>query len=57
MQLFQAVYSGENTVPVLELAIREEGKDKSVAYTWTDPDSGRIGINLRYLQVGCKRKE
>ena len=54
MELFQAVYSGENTVPVLELAIREKGKEKSIAYTWADPSSERIGINLRTIQTGCK---
>ncbi len=56
MKLFQAVYSGENTVPVLELAIHETGKEKSVAYAWTDPASQRIGINLRSVQTGCKLK-
>ena len=56
LQLFQAVYSGENTVPVLELAIREAGKDQSIAYAWTEPRSARIGVNLRYLQAGCKRR-
>lgn len=54
MELFQAVYSGENTVPVLELAIRERGKEKSIAYAWADPSSERIGINLRTVQTGCK---
>ena len=53
-EIFEATYRGENTVPVLELAVREKGKDKSVAYAWTEPDAGRLGINLRYLQVGCK---
>lgn len=56
IELFQAVYSGEKTVPVLELAIRERGKEKSIAYAWTDPSSERIGINLRSMQTGCKLK-
>ncbi len=56
MKLFQAVYSGENTVPVLELAIHETGQEKSVAYAWADPSSERIGINLRTVQTGCKLK-
>ncbi len=54
MELFQAVYTGENSVPVLELAIREKGKEKSIAYAWADPSSERIGINLRTVQTGCK---
>ena len=52
--LFKAVYRGENTVPVLELAIREAGKEKSIAYVWTDPSSERIGVNVRTIQAGCK---
>ncbi|MEM7351758.1 MAG: chromophore lyase CpcT/CpeT [Acidobacteriota bacterium] len=54
IELFQAVYEGENTVPVLELAVREKGKEKSIAYAWADPKSERIGINLRSIQTGCK---
>ena len=52
-ELFQAVYRGANEVPVLELAIREPEKEKSSAYAWAAPDSARIGINLRSVQVGC----
>lgn len=51
--LFNATYRGERSVDVLELAIRERGKDRSIAYAWADPASSRIGINLRVLQVGC----
>jgi len=56
IELFQAVYEGEKTAPVLELAIRERGKEKSIAYAWADPESERIGINLRTMQTGCKLK-
>ncbi|MEM7049266.1 MAG: chromophore lyase CpcT/CpeT [Acidobacteriota bacterium] len=56
VELFQATYSGENTVPVLELAVREEGQEKSIAYAWTEPASQRIGINLRTVQIGCKQQ-
>lgn len=55
MELFQATYKGATEVPILELAIREEGEERSIAYTWASPDSERIGINLRFLQVGCTR--
>ncbi len=57
MELFQAVYTGEKSVPVLKLAIREKGKEKSIAYAWADPSSERIGINLRTVQTGCKLKD
>lgn len=52
-ELFQATYQGERSVEVLELAIREAGKVRSIAYAWADPSSPRVGINLRYLQIGC----
>ena len=57
VELFQARYRGENQVDVLELAIRENGKDRSIAYAWADPSSKRIGLNLRTLQVGCTLHE
>ncbi len=57
IELFQAVYTGENSVPILELAIRERGKEKSIAYSWADPSSRRIGINLRTMQTGCTLKK
>ena len=56
VELFEAVYSGENRVPILELAVRETGKEKSIAYSWADRSSERIGINIRSMQVGCTRQ-
>ena len=53
-ELFQAIYRGATDVPVFELAVREAGKERSIAYVWTEPEAERIGINLRYLQVGCR---
>jgi hypothetical protein len=43
-------------VPVLKLAVYEEGRDQAVAYSWADPKATRIGINLRWFQVGCTAK-
>lgn len=40
-------------LPVLKLAIYEAGREQAVAYTWTEPGGKRIGINLRWIQVGC----
>jgi hypothetical protein len=40
--------------PVMKLAIYEAGKELAVAYTWTEPDGRNIGMNLRWVQVGCK---
>lgn len=52
-ELYQAVYEGASRVPVLELSVFEPGSERSIAYSWSSPDSSRLGINLRFLQVGC----
>jgi hypothetical protein len=46
----------QNQRPVMKLAVYEAGKEQSIAYTWTDPQGTRIGINLRWIQVGCSPK-
>jgi hypothetical protein len=51
--LEQRVYKGEKQVPVLKLALEEAGSEESKAYTWANPDAWRIGMNLRWVQVGC----
>jgi hypothetical protein len=43
-------------LPVMKLALYEAGKESAFAYTWTDPGSARIGINLRWIQAGCTAK-
>jgi hypothetical protein len=43
--------------PVMKLAIYEAGKELAVAYTWTEPGGKNIGVNLRWVQVGCKIPE
>lgn len=51
IELAQLVY--QNTkVPIMKLALYEKGRNESFAYTWSDPDTGRIGINLRWIQAG-----
>lgn len=44
-------------LPVLKLAIYETGNPQAVAYTWTEPEGRRIGINLRWVQVGCTARD
>lgn len=46
--------SVQGQVPVLRLAIFETGNPQSIAYAWAERDAWRIGINLRYVQVGCR---
>ena len=50
VELSQVIF--EKKIPVMKLAIYEEGKSKAVTYNWTNPEAERIGINLRWIQVG-----
>lgn len=54
-ELSQVVY--QTGLPVMKFAIYEEGKDKAVAYTWTNPEARQIGINMRSLQGSCTLKD
>jgi len=56
LELEQRVYRGERQVEVLKLAIYQEGQDESLAYTWTEPGSTNLGMNLRWFQAGCTTK-
>jgi hypothetical protein len=50
VELSQVIF--EKRINVLKLAIYEEGTERAITYNWTNPEAERIGINLRYLQVG-----
>lgn len=56
LELEQRVYRGERQVDVLKLAVYQEGKDESLAYTWSEPSSTNIGMNLRWFQAGCTKR-
>jgi len=57
LELEQRVYSGEHRVEVLKLAVYDsEDDEKSLAYTWAEPSSTNIGMNLRWFQAGCTKK-
>jgi len=51
-ELSQLRYSQQT--PVMKLALYEAGQEQAFAYAWADPASWRVGINLRWIQVGCK---
>jgi hypothetical protein len=51
IELAQLVYQSTK-VPIMKLALYEKGREESFAYTWSDPEAGRIGINLRWIQAG-----
>jgi hypothetical protein len=50
VELSQVIF--EKRINVMKLAIYEEGTERAITYNWTNPEAERIGINLRYLQVG-----
>ncbi|MDO8836672.1 MAG: CpcT/CpeT family chromophore lyase [Vicinamibacterales bacterium] len=43
--------------PVMKLAVYDAGKADAIAYTWTETGGTKIGINMRWIQVGCSMKE
>jgi len=43
-------------VPVMKLALYEDGKEQAFAYSWAETDSKKIGVNVRWIQVGCSLK-
>lgn len=47
----------KNGTKVLKLGVIENASGKTVAYTWTNPEAERIGINLRWIQVGLTLKK
>ena len=54
-QLAQLTY--KNGTKVLKLGIVDNSTGKTIAYTWTNPEAERIGINLRWLQAGFTLKK
>lgn len=49
-ELSQVVF--QQKTPVMKLALYEEGKSKAISYVWANPEAERIGLNLRWIQVG-----
>ena len=43
-------------VPVMKLALYEDGKEQAFTYSWAETTSKKIGVNLRWIQVGCSAK-
>jgi len=44
-------------VPVMKIAVYEEGQQRAVAYSWAETTSKKVGINLRWFQAGCSVRE
>ncbi len=48
----------QNTaVPILTLKLIEDSTGKTLAYSWGDLESGKIGLNTRWMQMGMTRTE
>jgi hypothetical protein len=56
LELEQRVYSGERSVDVLKIAVYGQDQDESLSYSWAEPSSTNIGMNLRWFQAGCTKK-
>jgi hypothetical protein len=54
-ELSQVIY--QTGLGVMKYAIYEEGKEKAIAYTWTNPEAKQIGINMRSIQGSATLKE
>lgn len=48
---------GSRNAPSLVLYIHKDDPVRAVSYAWAAPDSGRIGINLRWIQGSCTRDD
>lgn len=55
VQLAQLQY--KNGTWVLTLKILENATGKAVAYSWTNPEAEKLGINLRWVQAGFSLKK
>ena len=54
VSLAQMVY-GKTRTAVLKLTVSRRGEDRFIGYSWSEPDSHRIGINLDIVQTGLTR--
>ncbi|MBX7170445.1 MAG: chromophore lyase CpcT/CpeT [Pyrinomonadaceae bacterium] len=55
VQLAQLQY--KNGTWVLTLKVLENSTGKAVAYSWTNPEAEKLGINLRWVQAGFSLKK
>lgn len=56
VELIVITYQETNTT-VLKLALYEKGKEPAITYIWGEPGAQRLGMNLRWMQVGLTRAE
>ena len=54
IQLIEITYQKTNTT-VLKLGLIEDESGKTITYIWGEPAAGRLGMNLRWMQVGLTK--
>jgi hypothetical protein len=55
IELAQLTYQ-ETKTPILKLALIDDATGKSDSYIWANTDATRIGMNLKWIQVGLTEK-
>jgi hypothetical protein len=55
IQLAQLTYQNTRAA-ILKLTLLDQSTGKTIAYTWSDPESNTIGMNLGWIQFGFKPK-
>jgi CpeT/CpcT family (DUF1001) len=55
IELAQLTYQ-ETKTPILKLALIDDKTGKSETYIWANTDATRIGMNLKWIQVGLTEK-
>jgi hypothetical protein len=55
IELAQLTYQ-ETKTPILKLALIDNATDTSATYVWSSTDASKIGMNLKWLQVGLTEK-
>jgi hypothetical protein len=55
VELARVTYQ-ETRTAVLKLGLIDDASGETLAYSWANPDAARIGINLRWAQIGLTLK-
>ena len=52
--IIEELESGSSSLDRM-LKLFEDGNDEAIDYVWTNPNTERVGINLRWIQSGITR--
>ena len=56
IELSKLTYQNTNTA-ILKLGLIDNSTDKTITYIWGDPEAPRLGMNLRWMQVGLTKTQ